>query len=408
MRILFVLSQRPELTGSGITLDALVRAADATGHQPWVLCGVPADQPTPTAGGLQPERILTVRFGPGGDLPYPVPGMSDVMPYASTIWSAMTEEQLAAYREVWRAHLQAAVAACRPDLVHCNHLWLVSALAPDILDRAGGIPSVAHCHATGLRQMELCPHLRDEIIAGLRPHRRFLTLHADLARRVATALEVPLARVDEVGAGYGEDLFHTRGAATAAERRGHLLFVGKYAEAKGLPWLLDACEALWREGRRFTLHIAGDGTGPEAEALRTRMRAMDQVVLHGRLGQTDLGRLMRQVAALVLPSLYEGLPLVLAEARACGCRLLSTALTGVVSQLAPVLGEDLVLVEPPRLVGPDTPVSEDLPAFTARLAAALREVLAAGPAEPLSDQLAPLTWQAVYQRVEAAWREALA
>jgi hypothetical protein len=33
---------------------------------------------------------------------------------------------------------------------------------------APGIPIVAVCHATGLRQMELTPHLRDEVIDGCR------------------------------------------------------------------------------------------------------------------------------------------------------------------------------------------------------------------------------------------------
>ena len=59
--------------------------------------------------------------------------------------------------------------------------------------------------------------------------------------------------------------------------------------------------------------------------------------------QPQLAALMGRCHAFVLPSFYEGLPLVLAEARACGCRLVATALSGVVSQLAPPLGEDLLL-----------------------------------------------------------------
>ena len=360
MRVLFVLSQRPELTGSGITLDALVRESAAAGHQPHVLCGVPFGETVPAVGGLPPDRVHTVTFGPGGRLPFPIPGMSDVMPYPSTVWSAMTPPMLADYRAEWRRALADAARACAPDLVHCNHLWLMSALAPDVL---GPVPTVAQCHATGLRQMALCPHLRDEVIAGLAGHTGYLVSHADHARRVAELLAVPPARVHEVGAGFREDLFHARTAAPDAGRRGHLLYVGKYAAAKGLPWLLDACETRWLAGNSLILHVAGDGAGREAEQLRARMVALaPRVVMHGRLDQPALADLMRRCAALVLPSFYEGLPLVLAEARACGCRLVSTALTGIVTGLAPALGDDLALVEPPRLVGPDTPVAADLPA----------------------------------------------
>lgn len=405
MRVLFLLSQRPELTGSGITLDALVREARAADHEPWVLCGVPAGQPIPPVGGLPADRVRAVTFGAGGDLPFAVPGMSDVMPYKSSVWSTLTGAQLEQYRAVWRERVLATVADCRPHLVHSNHLWELSALVPDALAAAGGIASVAHCHATGLRQMQLCPHLRDRVVAGLRRHDRFLTLHADLVRQVAAALDVPTERVVETGAGYRDDVFHERGAAPPTERRGHLLFVGKYAAAKGLPWLLDACEALWASGQNFTLHVVGDGAGDEADTLRARMQTLPGIVLHGRLDQVALGGLMRRIAVLVLPSLYEGLPLVLAEARACGCRLVSTALPGVVERLGPVLGTDLVLVDPPRLVGPDTPVAADLPAFTARLVDGLRPALAAEPVSAAVDCLEQLTWRAVFARVDAVWRE---
>jgi hypothetical protein len=177
MRILLTLSQRPELTGSGITLDALVREALAAGHEPSVLCGVPADEAPPAVGGLSPGRVHAVTFGRGGDLPYDVPGMSDVMPYPSTVWSTMTGAMLADYRAAWRAALARANAAARPDLCHANLLWLLSALIPEV---AGDLPSVAHCHATGLRQMQLCPGLRDEVTAGLRRHAGFAVLHLSL------------------------------------------------------------------------------------------------------------------------------------------------------------------------------------------------------------------------------------
>lgn len=406
MRVLFILSQRPELTGSGITVDALVRHAAAAGHEPWVLCGVPADEPTPGVGGLPPERVLTVTFGEGGDLPFDVPGMSDVMPYASTVWSRMTTRELASYRDSWRGAVRRAVALVQPDIIHSNHLWLMSSL---LAATGPEVPTVAHCHATGLRQMQLCPHLRDEVVAGLRGLAGFVVLHDDHARQVADILNVPPGVIQVVGAGYRDSLFHLSDAPDPDQREGHLAYVGKFSAAKGLPWLLDACEQLWATGHRFTLHIAGDGAGDEADQLRARMQALTpDVVIHGRLDQHALADRLRRCAALVLPSFYEGLPLVLAEARACGCRLVSTALLGVVRNLAPAFGDALALVEPPRLIGPDTPDQRDLPAFTARLADAIEATLRAPLDPPAPHQLVPFTWQAVFARVEAAWHTAAA
>ncbi|MEZ4386903.1 MAG: glycosyltransferase family 4 protein [Candidatus Krumholzibacteriia bacterium] len=404
MRVLFILSQRPELTGSGITVDALVRQAIAAGHEPWVLCGVPAGERAPEVGGLPPGRVTTVRFGDGGDLPFAVPGMSDVMPYASTVWSTMTADQLSIYRDIWKQAICTTAARCRPDLVHGNHLWLVSSLLPEALP---GVPALAHCHGTGLRQMALCPQLREQILPGLRRLRGFAVLHDDHAQQIAAILGAARSDIHVVGAGYRDELFHLSADTDADARRDHLAYVGKFAAAKGLPWLLDACEACWAAGEPLTLHVIGDGAGAEAEALRRRMQDLaPRVMIHGRLGQADLADRLRRCAALVLPSFYEGLPLVLAEARACGCRLVSTALPGVVKQLAPAFGPALDLVEPPRLSGPDTPESADLPGFTRRLARAVAAAAVAPLLPPTTGELAPFTWAAVFARVEQAWQAA--
>jgi len=129
-----------------------------------------------------------------------------------------------------------------------------------------------------------------------------------------------------------------------------------------------------------------------------------RVVLHGQVDQAALGRLMRRAAVFVLPSFFEGLPLVLVEARACGCRLVATRLSGVEGELAPHLGESLALVDLPALEGPDEPVAADLPAFVARLEAALSEALGAARAADGAGDLTPFTWGAVFARVETVWR----
>ena len=130
LRILHVLSQRPGRTGSGVTLDAVVRLAAAAGWQQSALVGVPADEAAPDVGGLPPGAVHRVTFAPAHgpaapDLPFAVPGMSDVMPYPSAVWSTLTTQQLDLYRAAWRRRLREVLAAERPDLIQTNHVWLV-------------------------------------------------------------------------------------------------------------------------------------------------------------------------------------------------------------------------------------------------------------------------------------------
>ena len=341
--------------------------------------------------------------------------MSDVMPYPSTVFSRMTTEQLTRYRAAWRQHIAALLEMWRPDVIHAHHVWLLAALLKDL---APEIPVINQCHATGIRQMALCPHLVDEVRQGCRRHERFLVLHDGHAVQLADELQVPRERVVIAGAGYDEDLFRPAGntgpvrddVSRADAHRQDLVYVGKLSYAKGLPQLLDAAERLAEHRPALKLHVAGAGAGPEADALRERLNDLHPLlVYHGQLDHAALAQLLQRCHTCVLPSFYEGLPLVLVEAVACGCRIVATDLPGVRNVLAPHLATALKLVELPRLTGIDTPDPTALPSFTARLAVAVAESLDRPPlAADNFDRdaaLAPFTWTATFRRVERVWRE---
>jgi glycosyltransferase involved in cell wall biosynthesis len=384
MQVLHVLSQRPSRTGSGITLDALVRHAADDGHEQYVVCGVPADDPEPEIGGLPAERILPLRFEE------PLPGMSDVMPYPSTRFSSLSESDVEAYEARWRELLVGLRdrGDIQPDVIHSHHVWLLSALLKDVFPDT---PILTHCHATGLRQMELCPHLRERVVTGVGRNERFAALTELHAEKLIDTLDIDSSRVHVVGAGFREDLF--RFVARPASRR--VVYAGKFADAKGLPSLLDAVE-----NQNLELHVAGAGE----EHFVERMRTMPNVVLHGRLDQAGLAEVLQQSDVLVLPSFYEGLPLVLIEALATGCRLVSSALPSVVDSIAPELHGELRLVPMPRLIGPDRPEPEDLPRFVIELREALLSSLAQGPL-PEAPDVEHFTWHAVYERVAQIWEQ---
>lgn len=406
-RVLHILSQRPSRTGSGVTLEAMVRQAEAAKWQQAAVIGVPGDDTSFAVGDLAPGAIYPVRFAAATpaavDLDFPVPGMSDVMPYRSTVWSTMTAAQLTRYRTVWQKHLTEVIATFAPDVIHSHHIWLVSSLLKTI---APDIPVVTTCHSTGLRQMQLTAHLAAEVRRGCARNEHFCVLRDDHGQQLREILGIGPERVTVTGAGYRPDLFYHD--PKIAQRPSDLLYIGKYSHAKGLPWLLDAFEQLATTDKTLRLHIAGSGAGDEAEALRKRMTAMPQVVLHGQLDQGALADLMRRCGVCVLPSFYEGVPLVLVEAAACGCRLVSTALPGVVERIAPHLGGYLELVPLPRLTGTDQPVAADLPRFVAELSTALTKAVAevaevSSANKPSSATLAPFTWDAVFSRVEKVW-----
>ena len=126
-RVLHLLSQRPWLTGSGVTLDAMIRCASPRGWEQAAAVGIPAAEEITDIGGLLSDRIFPLRFETP-PLDYPLPGMSDVMPYPSSRFSALSSEQIAAYKNEWRRHLSSVLSSFSPDLIHTHHFWIMSML----------------------------------------------------------------------------------------------------------------------------------------------------------------------------------------------------------------------------------------------------------------------------------------
>lgn len=397
--VLHVLSQRPSRTGSGVTLDSLVRCAQTAGYQQFAVVGTPRDDRQPDVGELDTDHVFPLVFG--ADVPLDLPGMSDVMPYPSRRFSSLSPAEITRYKHAWQSHLERVIQRVEPDVIHSHHIWLLSALIKDV---APQIPVVTHCHATGLRQMTLCPHLEMQVRTGCRRNDAFCVLHAEHAEELRAALDIEPSLIHTVAAGYREDLFHTMDQDDRAP--GTFVYAGKFSHAKGLPWLLDAIEVVAVTTPHVKLHVAGTGSGEEAEALRARMESMPQVQMHGMLSQSELGKLLRRSRAFVLPSMYEGLPLVLVEAAACGCRVICTELPGVVRELKGELGDMLTLVSLPSMQTIDQPDPASLPRFVADLAQAIAHV-AEQPSPAPSLGLQRFTWQTVFESVERIWLDVI-
>jgi glycosyltransferase involved in cell wall biosynthesis len=112
-------------------------------------------------------------------------------------------------------------------------------------------------------------------------------------------------------------------------------------------------------------------------------------------------------------SFYEGLALVLLEALACGCRLVSTNFPGIEEVLGDLPPTYCRLVDLPRLKSLDTPYPEDETSFEGRLTAAIRDQIEAVRREPKMDPalLTPIlkkySWTQVFERVEQVYLRAL-
>ncbi|WP_300668760.1 glycosyltransferase family 4 protein [Desulfoluna sp.] len=404
MRILHLLSQRPEQTGSGMYVQALIREAASRGHENFLVAGVPAGAP-PDVAEIDGSHCAFVRFD-GEDLPFPVVGMSDEMPYRSTRFSDLLPREIAAYEAAFSDTLTRAVSDFSPDIIHSHHLWLMSAHVRDLFPE---IPMVTSCHGSDLRQFELCPHLADRVASPCGRIDGVMALTRSQAKGIASCCPISPQRLHVVGGGYDEARFAWAEKATPPPVE--ILYAGKLSRAKGVPWLLKSLSRLtdlpWR------LHLAGSGIGAErdlCEGLATELGA--RVVFHGMLSHGALADLMKQAHLFVLPSFFEGLPLVLLEALASGCRLVATSLPGVREVLGESAREFMCFVDLPALETVDAPYAADEEPLEQHLAETLRDQIIGVMKTPEIDGdsvrqfLSPHTWSGVFDRIEQVYMKA--
>ena len=124
-----------------------------------------------------------------------------------------------------------------------------------------------------------------------------------------------------------------------------IVCVARLSEEKGHRHLLEAASELKRRGRDFQLELVGDGPLRSQIEADIVVRGLQSVVrLAGWQDEAGVKRSMMAAQAVVLPSLGEGLPVVLMEALALRRPCVATNVGGV-SELV-VEGENGWLVEP--------------------------------------------------------------
>ena len=82
MKILHLLSQRPDSTGSGIYIQAMIREGANQGFDNYLVAGLCASGLHGNIG-ISSDRSMFLNFH-NADVSFQIPGMSDVMPYDSS------------------------------------------------------------------------------------------------------------------------------------------------------------------------------------------------------------------------------------------------------------------------------------------------------------------------------------
>lgn len=396
MRILSVSAQKADSTGSGVFLTELVKGFRKAGHQQAVICGVTKKD---TIRLPEEVAVFPVYYN-SEEVPFPVCGMSDEMPYESTRYCDMTEEMTEQLFTAFRNKIKEAVESFQPDVVLCHHLYFLTALLREMYPQ---LPIYGQCHGSDLRQYRKNPWQRDFIQSQIQKLNGIFALHEQQKLHICETYDVPEDMVTVMGTGYNSDLFFIDEDIKKQKKNEklRLIFAGKLSEKKGIMSLL---RALHHVKQPVELALAG-GYGNEAEYAEIRRLAEEapcDVTFLGRLNHQQLAQQLNASDVFILPSFYEGLPLVLIEAMACGLRVICSDLPGIQPWMERAIpGSGVVFVEPPKMQNEDEALPESLPAFEQRLAEAIEAV----QSQPLADQelVRAVSWDALCGKLCDIW-----
>lgn len=212
----------------------------------------------------------------------------------------------------------------RPEVVHAHLYWSTRLAAP-------------LARLVGARRMVETVHLEEGWRSGWRVAldwldraigRIFVHRHIAVSRAVARSLvDIRGVRPAKIA---------TIHNAVPAEKRSDvgfrpgrsLAFLGRLEPQKGLDVLLHALALLDRRGVDFHLAVGGEGSQRQAlEELARTLEIAERVSFVGKV--TDRAAFFSDRSILVLPSRYEGLPLVLLEAGGQGLCVVASAVSGI-------------------------------------------------------------------------------
>jgi glycosyltransferase involved in cell wall biosynthesis len=253
------------------------------------------------------------------------------------------------WRTLWNRHTfdegRKLIRQFRPEIVHCHNTFPLISPAIYYAARQERVPVVQTIHnyrlicpaATLYRQGHICQdclrhvlpydgvlhkcyrgsHTATAAVASmLSVHRIARTWKTKVTVYVALT-EFAKAKLVEGGLPQEKIVvkpnFLANDPGAGDGEGGFALFVGRLSEEKGLRTLLRA----WRDLPAIPLKIAGHG--PLFDFVRSELRSLPNVELLGFRERPALFKYMQAARCLIVPSeWYEGLPMTVIEALACG------------------------------------------------------------------------------------------
>jgi len=206
-------------------------------------------------------------------------------------------------------HSVRARRSFEPELVHA-HWWFPNGVVGTWVSGLARIPLVTTLHGTDVRLARKVG-VAKPLFGHVLKHSAAVTTVSKWLKEETEAL-VPGVHPSVAPMPVATNLFGP-GSSRDGQR---LLFVGRLNDQKGAEHLVHALATM--KTPAASLDIVGDGPNREAlKQLAQQLGVASRIRWHGQLSQSELPPLYQRAAAVVIPSIDEGLGLVAVEALLC-------------------------------------------------------------------------------------------
>ncbi len=376
MKILNITAQKPFSTGSGIFLNELMNAFEHMGHEQALVCGLASNDELSML--CNKNALAYPIIYNSCDIPYDILGMSDEMPYPSKKYKDLNESEIEIFKNAYLNKISTAIDQFNPDVIICHHLYLLTSLtAKNFRDRN----VIGICHGTCLRQLNSHDISNDEIIANLKLLNKIYALHEYQKLDIQNTLGKSIAnKLEVLGTGYNPKIFNINPNVIKYDSSAlNILYAGKISKKKGLISLIRSLNTISASDinkQRIHLRLAG-GKGSSDDLCEIEheiKKSPHKIEFLGELSHENLAVELNKSDLFVLPSFYEGLPLVVIEALACGLPVVTTDTPGLKLWISENIKEaPIKYVKLPRMLNVDTPLYSELDTFERNLSAAILE-----------------------------------
>lgn len=266
-------------------------------------------------------------------------------PRSTFKYEDMTQVQEEEFGNAFRKAIKQEVEEFKPDVIHCGHIWQVSAIAAEF-----SIPLCITCHGTDIQGYVKSDRFHKYCNAATKTCGAIICISDKNTKEVYQYFPEHKNKAHTMPNGYDSHIFypeiHNRKNVLAQHNivkpyKYLVSFAGKFTHFKGIDILLHAAKIY--ETDEIATVLAGDGTlFDDMTKLRNNLNLKHVYFIHNQ-PHNKLRQLYSVADVSLAPSRNEPFGLVVIEANACGAPVIGTNDGGIAGILTKDTG---ILIDP--------------------------------------------------------------